>query len=380
MMKRICYIVTLGRTIDAFFIPQLKHLAENGFDVSVVCTDDNSNLREKLGDSVHFIPMNIPRGIAVIGMVEAIRNLRWLFKREKYDLIQYSTPNAAFCSAIAGKQAGIQKRNYHLMGLRYLGENGILKKVLKEIEKATCSLSTSIECVSHSNLKMAIEDGLFPAEKGTVVWNGSSGGVDLTYFDYKKRNVYRKEIRRKHGLSDEDFVFGFVGRITRDKGINEILDAYYQLSQGKLLMVGGIEGEESLNHALFHRSKEDSNIIYAGHVTEVEKYYCAMDVLLLPSYREGFGNVVIEAAAMGTPAIVSNIPGPIDAIEKGVTAYTVEPKNSLDLKAKMERIMRGDYQQMGVSALKYVETHFDSRILCEKIVDRKINLIGAQTY
>ena len=145
-------------------------------------------------------------------------------------------------------------------------------------------------------------------------------------------------------------------------------------------MVGRIEGEESLNHTLFQKSKADSNIIYAGHVTEVEKYYCAMDVLLLPSYREGFGNVVIEAAAMGTPAIVSNIPGPIDAIENGVTAFTVEPRNAIDLKDKMERIMRGDYQQMGVSALKYVETHFDSRILCEKIVDRKKKLIGTQTY
>ena len=266
------------------------------------------------------------------------------------------------------------------MGLRYLGEKGILKKVLKEIEKATCSLSTSIECVSPSNLKMAIEEGLFPAEKGTVVWNGSSGGVDLAYFDYKKRNEYRTEIRRKHGLSDEAFVFGFVGRITRDKGVDEILDAYYKLSQGNLLMVGRIESEGSLNHTLFHRSKADPNIIYVGPVTEVEKYYCAMDVLLLPSYREGFGNVVIEAAAMGTPAIVSNIPGPIDAIEKDVTAYTVEPKNSVDLKEKMERIMQVDYQQMGVSALKYVETHFNSRILCERIVERKKKLIETQTY
>jgi len=106
-MKKICYIVTVPITIRSFFIPQLKYLAENGFDVSVVCSPD-SNLQQELGEKITYYPIDIPRGISLSGSIKAIKNLLELFKIEKYDLIQYSTPNAALYSAIAGKIAGIK--------------------------------------------------------------------------------------------------------------------------------------------------------------------------------------------------------------------------------------------------------------------------------
>lgn len=376
-MKKICYITTLGTTIDSFFIPQINYLADNGFDVTVVCSPDIPDLRNKFKDVVHYKTLVIPRGISLLGMLKAIKGLKKIFREERFDLIQYSTPNAALCAAYAGKQCGITLRNYHLMGFRYLGANGLLRKALKEIEKWTCSLSTTIECVSRSNLELGITEKIFPKEKVTVVWNGSSGGIDLAVFDYAKRAEYREVIRKKYSLSEDEFVFGFVGRITRDKGINELLEAFDNLNNCKLLLVGNIENEEGLDQQLIADSKANPSIVYTGYIqpNEIEMYYCALDCLILPSYREGFGNAIIEAAAMGTPAIVSNIPGPIDAIENGVTAYTVEPRNTTDLQEKMRIILKSDYKKMGKAAHTFAKTHFDSVVLCEKILERKKTLI-----
>ena len=136
-------------------------------------------------------------------------------------------------------------------------------------------------------------------------------------------------------------------------------------------MVGNVEEEASLNSMLYQNSLSDENIVYTGLVSDVEKYYAAVDVLLLPSYREGFGNVVIEAAAMGTPAIVSNIPGPIDAIEVGKTALVVNAKDTDALTEAMQKIQTMDYMGMGQNAEQFAREKFDSVVLCRKILERK---------
>lgn len=376
-MKKICYVVTIPGTIESFFIPQLRCLSENGYSVTVVCSDSDS-LQMQLGDKVIFHPIDIPRGISFAGSIKAIQELAVFFKSEKFDLIQYSTPNAAFYASIAAKTAGCKVRNYHLMGLRYLGSSGFGRIILKTIEKIACSNSTHIECVSKSNLEMGISEGLFPREKATVVWNGSTGGVDLKKFDYSKRARWRKEVRSELGYSSDDFVYGFVGRITRDKGVNELLEAFLGLHDNcKLFLIGRLEGEETLDKELLRKARENPNVQFHSAVTDIERYYAAIDVLVLPSYREGFGNVVIEAGAVGTPAIVSNIPGPIDTIDVGETALTVEVKNAADLAQKMKYIQEADYATMGHNAAEFARERFDSEKLCEKILERKQKLLNS---
>lgn len=360
----------MPETIKAFFIPQLKYLDANGFDVTVICSQCDT-LQNEIGGKVHYEPLNIPRGLSLLGSLKAIQALYKLFKKERFDLVQYSTPNAALYASIASKMVGIKIRIYHLMGFRYLGSNGIERIFLKEIEKIVCELSTSIECVSQSNLKLGIEEHLLDMRKSTVIWNGSTGGVDLKRFDFSKRKQWREEIRKKLGYSADDFVFGFVGRITRDKGINEILNAYQIVSnKAKLLLIGNIENEDTLDTKLFLNAKKDPNIIFLGSVADIERYYTAIDILLLPSYREGFGNVIVEAAAVGTPAIISNIPGPIDAIEEGKTAKVISVKNVKELSEAMQQcIEQGKFNTK--TCAEFVESHFDSEKLCEYILRQK---------
>lgn len=191
MKVKICYIVTVPITIRSFFIPQLKYLANNGFDVSVVCSKDEL-LQQELGNTITYHPIEMPRGISFLGSLKAVWELFCYFREERFDFIQYSTPNAAMYASIAGRLANIKVRNYHLMGFRYLGTKGILRFILKKMEKISCNYSTHIECVSNSNLEIGIKEKVLKKEKAQVVWNGSSGGVDLKRFDYSKRLTYRK--------------------------------------------------------------------------------------------------------------------------------------------------------------------------------------------
>lgn len=374
-MFKICYVVTIPLTIESFFIPQLQYLAANGFDVTVVCSND-SNLQEKLGESIRFYPIDIPRGISFGGSIYALKTLTCFFKKEKFDLIQYSTPNAAFYSSIAAKKADCKVRNYHLMGLRYLGASGMERTILKVLERIACHNSTSIECVSKSNMEMGISEGLFPREKVTVVWNGSTGGVDLSRFDFSKRQQWRKEIRKELGYSSNDFVYGFVGRITKDKGIDELLSAFLELKDNsKLLLVGDIEKDNHLDVDLLAKAQQNSNIKSHSFVSDIERYYAAIDVLVLPSYREGFGNVVIEAGAVGTPAIVTDIPGPTDTIDREKTALVVPVKNPNVLAESLRKIRERDYVAMGENAAQFAKEKFDSKVLCEKILERKKEIL-----
>lgn len=375
-MHKICYVATVPLTIRSFFIPQIKFLSNQGFDVSVICSPDDSIALE-LEENITFIPVEIPRGISVVGSLKAMKNLYNVFKKEKFDLIQYSTPNAALYTSVAAKLAGCNIRNYHLMGLRYLGTEGFGKVILKTLEKMTCRFSTHVECVSRSNMELGIREGLFPKEKVTVVWNGSSGGVDLSRFDYSKREQWRKEVREELGYTDSDFVYGFVGRITGDKGINELLQAYFSLrTTDKLFLIGRTEDNQTLSPQLIEKTKNDPNIQIHPPATDIERYFAAIDVLILPSHREGFGNVIIEAAAMGVPTIVSDIPGPTDAIERDKTALAVPVKDAGALAKAMKEIKSRDYVTMGQNAVQYVREKFDSSVLCEKVLERKQELLS----
>lgn len=377
-MKKICYITTVALSIRSFFIPQLKHLAENGYDVTVICSPDD-NLQNDLGEGIKYIPVSIARGVSPMTLGKSIMELRKVFKQEKFDIVQYSTPNAGFCGSIAAKLAGVKVRNYHLMGLRYLGMGGIARKLFKALEKMSCALSTHVECITPSNLELCIKEKLFKADKGTMVWNGSTGGVNMDRFDVGNRENWRNEVRSELGIDENEIVFGFVGRLTKDKGVNEILEAFRNLSdKAKLLIVGVKEGTDTLEPELWQYAEESDRITILDFKTDIERYYSAMDVLLLPSYREGFGMVIAESAAVGTPSIVSNIPGPVDVIDEGRTALTVEVRNARDLQDKMEYMLNNPdiIHNMSENCAEFIKEKFDSKALNEKILERKDKLLG----
>ncbi|MFA6939917.1 MAG: glycosyltransferase [Clostridiaceae bacterium] len=374
-MKKICFITTISITLKGFLIETAKYLHDNGdYDITFICNNDGT-LREYIPNYVHYIPIAMKRGISLSG-INSICELYGIFKREKFDIVQYSTPNAAFYASISAKMANIPVRLYCQWGIRYVGFEGIYRKIFKMIEKKICSLSTHIEAESFNIYNFSIDEGLYSREKGKVIWNGSACGVNLEKYDYSHRNAWRKEIRNKYGIKDSTILLGYTGRITKDKGINELLAAckeiFYQ-NDCKLMLVGSIDNENSINKELYHWSLEEPKVIYCGWTNETEKYLSSLDIFVSPSYREGFGLVVIEAESMGIPAIVSNVPGQVDAIIEGKTGISVQVKNWKALENGIQKLIEDKElrAQMGGNACEFVKDNYEQKMLFEHILKER---------
>lgn len=378
-MKKICYVTTISATLSSFVVGTAKYIHENtDWDITFIC-DCDEEFAKSLPDYIHYIPVPMKRGISVAG-IKAMFQMKKIFQKEKFDIIQYSTPNASLYASIAGKLAKVPVRLYCQWGMVFVGFQGIKRWIFKQEEKFVCKLSTWIEPDSKSNLEFAHLEGLYPENKGSVIWNGSASGVSLEKFDISKKQEYRQKIRSEYRIPDDAFVYGFVGRITRDKGINELLQAYKSImdENSYLLMVGNEELDENMNMELFNWSKNSSQVIYTGATNVVEQFLSAMDVYILPSYREGFGSGVIEAEAMGVPVIVTDIPGPTDAMIDNETGIVVQKADVESLYNAMISVREDKvrYFAMAEKAHDFAVNNFEQKQLFNYILEDRKKLLG----
>lgn len=379
--KKICFITTIPGTIESFVLNTAVFLHENtDWDISFIC-DKDEDFAKSLPSFIHYFPISMERGIS-LGGIKAFLEMKKIFKKEKFYLIQYSTPNASLYASMAGKLAKVPVRLYCQWGMAFVGMSGIKRTIFKTIEKFICSLSTWIEPDSKSNLDFAHSEGLYKNEKGSVIGSGSACGVQFSKFNIDKKDEFREKIREQHNIPEDAFVFGFVGRITRDKGIDELLAATRKFmdnySNVYFLNLGSEEGLDTLDKELYEWSLTKKNIIYTGNVNNVEQYLSAMDCYVLPSYREGFGMGVVEAEAMGVPVIVTDIPGPIDAIKPNVTGKTVIKKDVESLYNAMNDIYsmsENERNAMGQNGRAFVVENFEQEKLFELILDDRIRLM-----
>lgn len=378
-MKKICYVTTVPLTIRAFILESAKYIHENtDWDITFVC-DEDSSFAEELPDYIHYHPIKMARGISLAG-IGAMLEMRRFFKEQKFDLIQYSTPNASLYAAMAGKAAKVSVRLYCQWGMAFVGFSGVKRRIFKAIEKYVCSCATWIEPDSKSNLDFSHAEGLYPEDKGSVIWNGSACGVKLDKFDIGRKAEWRQDIRGELGIPSDAFVFGFVGRLTRDKGINELLTASKSVLESNdksyLIFVGPNEVDATIDSELYQWAVANPRVIFVGYVNCVEQYLSAMDCYVLPSYREGFGMGVVEAEAMAVPVIVTNIPGPIDAMLPEKTGFVVEKKSVEQLEAAMVRMMNSDVQVFGEAGMKFTREGFEQQEFFRRVLEDRKKLLG----
>lgn len=379
-MKKICFVTTVYVTYKSFLKQLSQYLYDSGeYDVSLICNNEEGVL-DDLPSFVHYYPVNMKRGVS-FSAFKAIRQISEILEKEKFDIVQYSTPNAAFYTSIAAKNKNIPVRLYCQWGIRYMGFEGWKRKIFKYLEKKTCDNSTFIEVESHNIRNFSLRENLYTSDKSCVIWNGSASGVDLNKFNITKKEYWRKRVRSKYNLQEKDIVFVFAGRLTADKGVNELLNAFLNLEKEyvyiKLLILGGIDNQGSLQSKLIKQAKESKNIIFTGNVSNVEEYYAAADIFVAPSYREGFGLVVIEAEAMGLPAIVSNVPGQIDAIIENKTGISCEVKSVDSLCDAMLKMYEDTNlrNSMSKAAEEFVKEKFNQLILFKYLKKHRDELI-----
>lgn len=381
MRKKICFVTTISGTIKAFLLGLSDYLVtQRDYDVTFICAPDK-RIDEMQSEHLHFIPVPMSRGMNFDGL-RVVTMLTKIFREQQFDIVQYATPNAAVYASIAAKRAGIKNRLYTQWGIRYMGyDGGISRWLFKSLEKLVCRNSSVIECESFSLYEFSVSEGLYPKEKACVIGQGSACGVNLGKAEIDKRDVWRKEIRKQLGISDDAVVFGYMGRITRDKGMNELIAAFKKFqesnSQAVLLLVGELDNESTIEKELFEWAKQCSKVLLPGRTPCPEKFYAAMDVFCSLSYREGFGLVVIEAAAMGLPAIVTDVPGQRDTIILGVTGKAVPAKlvNPVVDAMRFYVSHMDKTKEMGKNARKNVEENYEQQGLFKLLADHRDMII-----
>ena len=374
-MKKICFITTVSVTMKSFVVETAKYLHnESGYDVTLICNPDES-FEASLPEYLHFIPVEMVRGVNLSG-IKSMLTLRKIFKKEKFDLIEYMTPNASLYASLAGKLSSSKIRIYSQCGIRYVSFSGIKRMIFKTFEKVTCTFSTHVKGQSPKNMQFAIDEGLCRKEKISVVGIGGTIGVELDKcrsFDHAEK---RAELRKKYGIPDEAFVYGYVGRVNADKGINELIEAFKTVLAEKkdayLVLVGMLDDANPIKEENLEFAKSQENIVLTGNVPPSEVYYhmAMFDVLTHPTYREGFGKVLQEAMGVGLPIITTNVPGPSEVVEDGISGILCEVKNSDDLAEKM-LMLYGDKalrDNIAAAGLARAEKYFDRPIMLENIL------------
>lgn len=343
--KKIIIGITHESSVN-LLLGQLAHFKSLGYQTYLLApySPRSAAFCEKEGCE-HLI-INIEREIAPLKDLKTLYSIIKIFIKIKPDIINLGTPKISLLGMIAGFITGTKKRIYTCRGFRFEHEKGLKKGVLILMEKITVLFAHKVICISQSVKKIGINNRIFNETKTLVIHKGSSNGLNLNLFnpDAKNNIDLKKELITKYNL-ENTLVFGFLGRIVDRKGINELFVAFNEIYKNnntiKLFLIGPFDMDQISDKALVEKINHHPGIINYGKVKQedVPGFMLAMDVFVLPAWWEGFGNVLIQAAAMGIPVISTTGTGTIDAVSDGYNGILVPIKDKLKLKFAMERLM-----------------------------------------
>ncbi|MGX0301323.1 glycosyltransferase involved in cell wall biosynthesis [Staphylococcus hominis] len=359
--KKIFQLVTVSKSIP-LMKGQIEYLRDKGLDVHVV-SSEGPEQNTYSSDITHVV--NMEREISLKNDLKSLMNMIRLFKKEKPHIVNSGTPKAGLIGTLAAFITRRPVRIYTVRGLRLETVTGLKYKILHAMEKLAMFCATDIIAISESLKDKIVELGLEKKEHIKVLGHGSSNGINLDNFTKDKITI-PYELKEK--LAGH-FVIGYVGRIVKDKGIHEIIEAFKIIQKNykkvKLLIVGPIEKDDSISEEDYQYLQNNLNIIMTGHVNDTVNYYNHMDVLVFPTYREGFGNVSIEAQAVEVPVIVNNVTGAKDTLINNVTGYLVEKGNYNQIAQKLEFLIDNPAikKQLGINGRENVESKFRNEIV-----------------
>lgn len=364
---RIAFVVSAPETAKAFLMPHFRAI-QGDFNIDLYA---NATSQQDLTFSfapAHLHSVNIERKPSPIKDLKAAVTLYRAFKNNNYAIVQSVTPKAGLLSMLAAKIASVPIRLHWMTGQVWATKTGFSRWYLKELDRIMSRLATHLLVDSHSQREFLIEQNIAPPKKMEVLGSGSICGVDTNRF--KPDPIARKEVRESLGIREDDIILLFVGRLNRDKGIHELLEAFHMLPSSPsthLILVG--RDEEGIQHSLQQIvNSQPQNIHFMGQSDQPERYMAAADIFVMPSHREGFGLSVIEAAAAGIPAIVSDVYGLQDAVIGAETGFLFEKQNASDLLSKVDQLLsdtelRG---QLGSQARNRAKAVFTCKALTDE--------------
>lgn len=364
---------------------QLAYARERGYDVGLLCTPGELARRMVRSEGPALLPVPMERKPAPWRDLVALGRVWAAVRRFRPDIVSAGTPKAAFLVVLAAWMCRVPCRIYTLRGLFLETSSGPRRALLGAVERITCALAHRVVCVSPSLRERAVALGLVPERKAVVLGRGSSNGVDLARFaPSPELRLHGQGIREGAGIDGNAVVIGFVGRFVRDKGVLELARAWTRLRgvfpDAHLLLVGWSEDGEVPAATVASLGSDPRVHLASGMSTPIEHYYAAMDVVVLPTYREGLPNVLLEAGAMGLPAVASRVTGCIDVVEDGVTGTLVPPRDPVALADALAAYLRNADLRVrhGRAARERIERDFASEAVWGALHDEYARLLHAR--
>lgn len=368
MEASICVVVSSALTVNAFLLEPLKKLGTH-YRLYIVVNDSAASISDEL-EGVEVLSVPIVRKIKPVADLRALFQLYRIFRKHRFTAVQSVTPKAGLLSMLAAYFAGTETRIHIFTGQVWVTRRGLSRWVLKQMDRLIASFASEILVDSVSQHRFLLEQRVVSAAKSCVLADGSISGVNVTRF--KPDAAARSRIRHELNICDGDIVFLFIGRLNRDKGVLDMASAFAGLEdeRARLMLVGPDEAgmreqmEQMLGDCL-------QRVHFVGFSDRPESYMAAGDVLCLPSYREGFGSVIIEAAAVGIPSIGSRIYGVEDAITDEYSGLLFEAGNREQLQTCMTAVMSRPelLKQLGENARARIFEKFTSETVASAWLD-----------
>ncbi|NMH29499.1 glycosyltransferase family 4 protein [Flavobacterium silvaticum] len=374
--KILVRITTVPLSLDKLLHGQLKFM-RRFYKVIGISSEPEylKRVGKREGVEVHCVEMT--RQITPLKDLVSVWNLYNYFRKIKPQIVHSHTPKAGIVAMLAAKLAGVPNRLHTVAGLPLLEATGTKRKILNVVEKATYGFATKVYPNSFGLYNIILENKFCDKSKLKVLGNGSSNGIDTTHFS--RENFSREQIdslKSGLGISADDFTFVFVGRLVADKGLNELVAAFSNLSTQnprlKLLLVGDYETElDPLSADTLQIINTNNKIISTGFQPDVRPYLAISNALAFPSYREGFPNVVMQAASMDLPCIVSDINGCNEIIREGENGLIIKVKDILTLEQAMHRVSTDEnlYLSLQKQARLSITSRFEQQLLWQAVLD-----------
>ena len=339
MKPKACVVVASDMTVRAFLGPQLRAMQER-YDVTVVVNSRAAGLLHEMGVTGAVVPMPIGRAISPVADIWTLCSLVRLMHRKRFDLVHSMTSKAGLLAMGAACLSSIPVRLHTFTGQVWATRSGLFRALLKMADRAIARCATYTLADSPSQREFLIREHIVAPDRIAVLGSGSVSGVDATRF--RPDGSRRRRIREQCHIPDASVVVLFVGRLSRDKGVLDLAKAFAALAAEFPDLHALIAGpdEERLRPAFARLCATYSDRLhFLDYTTCPEDVMAAGDILCLPSYREGFGSVVLEAAAAGAPAVASRIYGLVDAVVDGQTGLLHEPGNVADLTTCLRQVL-----------------------------------------
>ena len=381
---RAVIITTAPQTIRTFFVQQIRDLGDAGFDLHAISSpgSDLEACRAELGIPFHAVSMK--RGISPLGDCIAIWQLTRKLRKIKPDIVQTHTPKAGLLGMIASVAAGVPIRIYTVNGLVWESVAGWRGVLLRYTDRTAAFLATRVLCVSNSVRKVMLAKRICGPRQAAVLGQGGSHGVDPQKFDPRRfSREHRQVVRERYGLPSCGLVLGFVGRFVRDKGIETLLEAWRQvraqLPGAVLFLAGERESSHPIAESLWAEVANDPGITVArafpGQMPEI---YSMIDILILPTLREGLPNVLLEAGAMEVPVVATRATGCIDVVVDGETGILVRIGCADELAAAILSLAASEEfrRKLGEEARKHIAVNFSEQTVSARLIDEYRRLLS----